>query len=142
MKPGCASEARRLAEIHESAPQQWLLNYTPSHETIIQRMDEFLKPGQEDQRLLMIAEHNGEIFGFHWVDKEGQAALIKSLWVAESHRHTGLAAALKSTGEGWAKSRQLKEMITSVHFTNKRMLDINIRNGFAPGFVQMTKPLR
>lgn len=141
IKPGCAAEAHRLAEIHESAPSQWLGGYVPSPETIDRRKEEFLKPDQEDRRLLLIAECGGAICGFHWVDKEGQAAHIKSLWVAESHRNSGLAAKLKSAGEAWAKSKQLKEMLTSVHFTNKRMLDINLKNGFAPGFVQMTKPV-
>lgn len=142
MKPGCLVEANRLAEIHENAPSQWLGGYVPSAEIIGLRTEEFRKVSQQlDRTLLLIAESNGEISGFHWVDKEGHAAQIKSLWVAESHRKSGLAATLKSAGEAWAKSRHLKEMVTSVHFTNKRMLDINLRNGFVPGFVQMTKPL-
>lgn len=142
MKPGCPVEAYRLAEIHESAPQQWLPNYVPETETISLRTEEFLKASQVDRTLLLIAESNGEISGFHWVDTEGHAAHIKSLWVAESQRNSGLAAKLKIAGEAWAKSKQLNEMMTSVHFTNKRMLDINLRNGFTPGFVLMTKTLR
>lgn len=141
MKPGCTTEARRLAEIHESAPAQWISGYVAPLELVRRREDEFLQASQTEKAMLMIAVCEESIAGFHWVDTEGHAAHIKSLWVQESLRKSGLAAQLKRAGEEWARSRGLKEMMTSVHFSNQRMLDINIANGFRPGFVQMTKSL-
>jgi len=141
MKPGCSTEARRLAEIHESAPAQWIPGYVAPPELVRRREEEFLAASQADKAMLLVAVFDETIAGFHWVDTEGHAAHIKSLWVQESLRRSGLAAQLKRAGEEWARFRGLKEMITSVHFSNQRMLDINIANGFRPGFVQMSKSL-
>ncbi len=137
-----AEEARRLAEIHESAPAQWWSDYSPSPRQIELRASEFLKARQTDQTLLLVAELANEVIGFHWVDTEAPSAHIKSLWIKETHRNKGLAAKMKAFGETWARKRSLTEMKTSVHFSNRRMLDINLENGFVPGFVSLTKPLK
>jgi hypothetical protein len=44
-------------------------------------------------------------------------------------------------GEEWCLEKNCSIIKTNVHFSNKAMLDWNVRHGFEPGFVELTKQL-
>lgn len=82
-----------------------------------------------------------QIAGFHWVDIEPEGAHIKSLWVHENNQRQDVARELKNRGESWAKERGANSMKTCVHSANKRMMAFNLKCGFQPSWVTMTKKL-
>lgn len=75
-----------------------------------------------------------KIAGFHIVKKIpygiSSAGLIITLWVDEKYRGRGIAKSLKERAEIWARKMGLDHFQTSVHASNKTMLEINQKSGF------------
>lgn len=95
--------------------------------------------------MLFAKTAEGEIIGMHWValsDRQGEkVAHIHSLWVSGDHREQGIGKELKRLGEQWAKKNGAVMMITGVFYSNQDMIEFNIKMGFKPQQVEMTKKL-
>jgi ribosomal protein S18 acetylase RimI-like enzyme len=89
--------------------------------------------------------HPPEPIGFHWAtynaDATPRVAKIISLWVSPEKRNQGIATRLKLAGEVWAQSQNCSAIETSVHQSNRAMLEINHRQGFEPYRLILRKKL-
>jgi len=105
-----------------------------------------LSESDNNPKTYVIVARDGDesLVGFHWVSiasDDGNSGRIESLWIDENYRRKGVATELKVLGEIWMKERGAEQVITTVFYVNKKMIDLNIKAGFAPGQVQMTKQL-
>ena len=95
--------------------------------------------------LLIAQTDSGTLVGYHWLEiKEKNGMIIGyiiSLWVAQEYRNQGISRAMKEHGEKWAKEEGAAELHTEVIFTNKKMIEYNMKLGFEPRQVIMTKDL-
>lgn len=138
-------EILRAAEIHEKAPLNWDPCFVVSTERI-QSTFRFLKSAENDPSVFVLCARDGDdLVGLHWVrltEKHGQkCGHIGSLWVSEKFRKQGIGRELKTRGEEWAKSQGAEIMATQVFYSNKKMIDFNVKLGFAPLQVEMVKNL-
>lgn len=140
------SEIYRCAQIHESAPLNWDPSYRVTEEKI-QIWCKFLRNSADNKDLLtlLVKSPQNEIIGMHWVvmtERQGdKVAQIHSLWVADEYREQGIGKELKRLGEQWAKKNGAVMMITGVFFNNESMIEFNMKLGFKPQHVEMTKKL-
>ena len=95
--------------------------------------------------VVVARDEEGNLAGFHWVSVEDEggevSARIESLWVDQGHRRKGIARELKRLGEAWLRARGAKRITTGVFYVNKAMIELNLKEGFTPWQVQMTKEL-
>jgi GNAT superfamily N-acetyltransferase len=140
------NELRLAATIHESAPLNWDPQYRVTTEQIENWIQIFRKIGERSSEWLMLAKPaSGEVVGFHWLglsEKHGQkCALINSLWVSDKVRKQGIGHELKRQGESWAREQGAKLMVTGVFYSNKNMIEFNLKSGFKATQVEMLKEL-
>jgi len=134
------------AKIHESAPLNWNPDYKVT-ELRVQNWCKFLKQAASDSSIFVISakDKTGSIVGLHWlqiIEKHGEkCAHIQTLWVSESSRRSGIGRELKKRGEEWAKSNGAKFVVTEVFYSNKKMIDYNLKLGFTARQVEMIKDL-
>ena len=141
---GSADVVSRLAELHENSPKEWDETWVVEPSFLEERTREInSKVGDDDVLFLFLKNEGGKIIGFHWVEflKEKNFSRIKSLWVDPEYRGKGLGKKLKISGEKWSRHKGASKMITNVHWKNEKMIDLNIANGFNPGFVYLEKAL-
>ncbi len=140
------NEIYEAAKIHEKAPLNWDPDY-PVKEEEIQKWVRFLNKAATDPSVFVVCAKNehGALIGLHWLqltEKYGvPCGHIQSLWVDEDYRREGIARELKQRGEDWARSHGAKFVTTSVFYSNKRMIDYNLKLGFVARQVEMTKDL-
>jgi len=139
------AEVERAARIHESAPLNWDPSYEVTDARVANWVDFLGKAAKDPNTYIGVARQDGALVGSHWLvmdERHGvPCAHIQSLWVDPDHRLRGIGKALKERGEAWAKSRGARFVWTEVFYTNQRMIDFNLRLGFAAGQVEMTKNL-
>jgi GNAT superfamily N-acetyltransferase len=140
------AEVAAVAEIHERAPVYWTMGYIPTPAQILRRVQQLkTHEGCIDRFFQLAVTPDESIVGFHWIDMEEaegeKCGHIKSLWVHDGFRHRGIATELKQNGELWAKQQGAQYLKTTVHASNPRMLEFNLRSGFEQGFIEMVKKL-
>ena len=140
------TELRSAAYIHESTPQNWDPTYKVTDARVLFWIDYLKSLLLNEKSFAVVAKEGSLIVGLHWLkmaDKFGKpCADIESLWVQEDHRKSGVGSELKRLGEEWAKSQGAKIITTSVHYTNKKMIEFNLNKGFEPLQVEMIKSLK
>lgn len=142
-------EAELCTRIHLDTPLEWNPN-RKSSEAEFQKYFQLIQAKSSDPKYFFwVAEGQGKIVGFHWMEikdaKNSPAskyASIISLWVDPAYRKNGVARALKTKGEEWARVSGAAYIETGVHHTNTRMLEFNKKSGFIPGNIQMIKDLK
>ena len=140
------AELKAAAYAHESAPLNWDPNYFVTADRVKMWVDVFLKIKDRGDAFVYVARNETKnIVGFHWVNieikEEKKCARIDSLWVDQSCRKQGVASRLKFEGEKWAKDQGATSIRTGVFYNNQRMIEFNIKLGFKPQQVEMTKTL-
>ena len=102
-------------------------------------------PDDSVTNVIVARAGTGDLIGFHWirVSSEGKqtSGRIHSLWVHEKYRRCGIARKLKELGEAWMREQGAVHVTTEVFYVNKKMIDLNIKLGFTPWQVEMTKDL-
>lgn len=140
------NEIRRAAEIHESAPLNWDPSYVVRPERV-QNWCQFLTSAARDSSLFVVTAKTqaAELIGLHWLQMteryDVRCGHVQSLWVAETHRQSGIGRELKSRGEQWAKSQGAKFVVTEVFYANQKMIDFNLKQGFSARQLEMIKDL-
>ncbi|MGZ3788098.1 MAG: GNAT family N-acetyltransferase [Bacteriovorax sp.] len=134
------------AKIHESAPLNWDFEWKVTDAGIsqwVKRINEFK---DSNKMFLLFAKlSNGEVVGFHWLrlyEKDNENLVnIDSLWVSDKLRKNGIGSELKRRGESWAKSMGATTITTNVFYSNKNMIDFNLKLGFKAEAVKMSKKI-
>ncbi|MEM7124832.1 MAG: GNAT family N-acetyltransferase [Chloroflexota bacterium] len=138
-------EISRIARIHMEGPLDWIEGYQVSEEAVEQTYKVLSESNDNPNTHVIVArDRDKSLVGFHWISivpEDEDSARIESLWIDESYRRRGIATKLKGLGEVWVKEKGAKQIITTVFYVNKKMIDLNIKEGFVPGQVQMTKQL-
>ena len=141
-------EIRQIARLHQSAPLEngWIEGYEVKEDAVEETYNVLANPENSAKTHVVVArDKEGDLAGFHWVsaeDEGGEAsARIESLWVDQKHRRKGIARELKRLGEAWLRARGAKRITTGVFYVNKAMIELNLKEGFTPWQVQMTKEL-
>ncbi|MCH9719549.1 MAG: mycothiol synthase [Actinomycetia bacterium] len=85
---------------------------------------------------LILAERSGELVGFHWTKLERQqpqppAGEVYVLGVAASHRGSGLADSLLTTGLDYLHQQGARAVHLFVDGANQSAIDLYLRAGFA-----------
>lgn len=141
-----ADEIYRVAEIHEAAPLNWDSSWKVTDDGV-RNWVRFLEKSKTDPSVLILVakSSDGAIVGSHWVkltEKHGvSCGHIQSLWVDERLRGRGIGHELKKRGEDWARQAGAKFLTTDVFYSNQKMIDYNLKQGFKPQQVEMTKNL-
>ena len=101
--------------------------------------------------LVLVADEGGRLVGFAEIGArsyaegaDGPAAYLEGIWVEASARRSGVARALLSAGEAWAKQRGFS------HFGSDALIDNEISHAWhkAAGFAEVerlvvfAKPIR
>lgn len=138
---------RQIAIIHENIPSEWRENHRVSDDRIQCRVEMLKDKVMHSEFYMLIAQtDSGNLLGFHWLEiKEKnkiKVGYIVSLWVAQEYRNLGIGRAMKDHGEKWAREEGATELHTEVNFTNKKMIEYNMKLGFRPRQVIMTKDMR
>lgn len=140
------TELRSAAYIHESTPQNWDPNYKVTDARVLFWVDYLKNILTTEKSFVLLAKDGSSVVGLHWLkmtEKFGKpCAYIESLWVHDDHRKSGVGSELKRQGEEWARSQGAKVITTSVHYTNKKMIEFNLNKGFEALQVEMIKPLK
>ena len=138
-------EIRRVARVHVEAPLDWIEGYHVSEEAVEQTYKVLGESEDNPKTHVIVARDKDErLVGFHWISivlDDEDSGRIESLWVDENYRRKGIATKLKVLGEIWMKENGAIQVLTTVFYVNKKMIDLNIKEGFTPGQVQMTKRL-
>ena len=141
-------EIRTIAHLHQSAPLEngWIEGYEVEEASVEQTYTVLSNSlGSAKTYVVVARDKEGNLAGFHWVsvevERDETVARIESLWVDQKHRRKGIARELKRLGERWLKERGAKRITTGVFYVNKAMIELNLKEGFTPWQVQMTKEL-
>jgi ribosomal-protein-alanine N-acetyltransferase len=138
-------EIKFVATLHQQQPLDWIDGYQVHDAKIEQTVMEMSAAKTDKSTCVITARTNKNIIvGFHWIrlKEEETTGRIHSLWVDEKYRRQGIASQLKKLGEEWFRARGATRISTEVFYVNKKMIDLNIKAGFTPWQVEMTKELR
>lgn len=126
-----------IARIDNEIPTAFDPDHVPDDNMLLGRLDHYSKFKESD---FFQAVFEGEkLIAFHMAHSMGNGEIgrILTLWVHSSYRNCGLGKKLKELGIDWARSQKISILYTSVHPKNKRMLDINEKNGFEIQAIEM-----
>lgn len=141
-------------------PSYWEENWLVTQKAIDQAIVRITAAASDPSHLLLIAESSTlGIIGFHWIrlesvqpgaqryvgfeldETESAFAQVVHLWIHPDYSNQGIAKSMKRGGEKWAAAKEVRRIQTSVNYRNKKMFDLNVRLGFEPGQVVMSKKL-
>ncbi len=141
-------EIETIARLHQSAPLEhgWIEGYEVKEASVEQIYTVLSNSsGSAKTHVVVARDKEDKLVGFHWVSVEDEGgetvARIESLWVDQRHRRKGIARELKRLGEAWLREHGAKRITTGVFYVNKAMIELNLKEGFTPWQVQMTKEL-
>lgn len=135
-------ELLKVAELFVAVPLSWDPTYKYTNETVVKTRDWMLE--KRDSLKCLLATANENFVGLHLlrIDAPGaEHCFIQSLWIEEAFRGQGLGSRLKLVGEDWAKSKDVKKMVTHVFLDNPKMIAINEAKGFKKVKVELHKTL-
>ena len=138
------AEIRHIARLHQKGPLAWIENYEVSEEAVKATFNVLSESQENPKTHVIVARISDKLLGFHWfsiTSEDNKLGRIESLWVDKKYRNQGVARQLKARGEVWLKENGATRVKTAVFYVNKRMIDINLKAGFTPGQVEMTKKL-
>jgi|GEM_PF-2528581 GNAT superfamily N-acetyltransferase len=140
------NELLEMARIHESAPLNWNPDYKITDERLKYWVGFFKENNNEEEVKYILAKNDNKIVGLHWIKisekYNTRCAKIDSLWVHDDYRKKGIGAEIKRQGEVWAKENGAKFIVTEVFYSNQRMIDFNLKQGFEARQVEMIKDLK
>ncbi|MDH8679739.1 GNAT family N-acetyltransferase [Fusibacter bizertensis] len=134
----------KLSKWHNLTPKIWTENYVASDEDIKETIER-IKSTKNSDLFLGIARDEDDITGFIWGQKQENpenSVMIQSLYVEKRYRNIGVASKLKKNFEVWCQSEGINSIVTTVHYKNKNMLELNRKLGYEPGMVYMRKKLK
>lgn len=134
----------KIARWHNLTPKLWRADYKVSEKDVEETVNRIKNSQKKDLFLAIAEDEQDNVQGFIWACRKEEAqdsVLILSLYTAEEYRDQGIATNLKKMLEEWSRLEGIKVIETTVHYTNKRMIDINQKLGYIPGMVHMKKKL-
>lgn len=139
-------EIYAAAKIHESTPLNWNPSMKVTEEEIAYSVKKINESKDTKTVFILFAKlASGEIVGLHWLRlyerHNEQVVNIDSLWVNEKLRKNGIATELKRRGEDWGRSKGAKLVTTNVFCENEIMMKLNLKLGFKPDSIRMSKSL-
>jgi GNAT superfamily N-acetyltransferase len=146
LNPDDKEARKRIARIHQEQPLDWIEGYQVVEEAVESTYNEMITPHADSTSTVLVAhDAGGTLVGFHWIsvntEREEATARVHSLWVHKAYRRRGIARRLKALGEDWMREGGAVRVTTEVFYVNKKMIDLNIKLGFTPWQVEMTKDL-
>jgi RimJ/RimL family protein N-acetyltransferase len=134
----------QIGKWHNLTPKQWRPDYRVTSEDIEKTVERIRKTKNEDLFLAVAEDEQEQIQGFIWAykqEKPKDSVMIISLYVTENYRRKGIATNLKLLLEDWCRFEGIKTIQTTVHYNNRKMIELNEKLGYTPGMVNMTKSL-
>ncbi len=128
-----------IATLHNLVPKLWMDIETPS-ESEIQSTISKMMTNRCYVRIVQ-EEHSNTLIGFVWAEVFEDHVMIISLYVKKAYRHQGIASHLKRDLEDWCKSQDIYKIKTTVNYSNKNMLKLNMDLGYEAKMVEMVKIL-
>lgn len=134
----------KIAKWHNITPKLWRDNYKVLENDIEETVNRIKNTQNKDLFLAIAEDEHDDLQGFIWACREEEvpySILILSLYTTEKYRDHGVATNLKTMLEEWCRLEGIKTIESTVHYTNKRMIDINQKLGYVPEMVHMKKIL-
>lgn len=134
----------KIIKWHNMTPKLWIPEFKVTEHDADRTLKRIETTADEDLYIGICKTENNQIIGFVWAFKQEQpkdSVMILSLYVEENYRKQGIAVELKKKLEEWCLKEGVKQIQTTVHYTNKKMISLNERLGYEPGMLYMTKKL-
>ena len=133
-----------IAMWHNLTPKLWRPDYRVSDKDIEETIARIKNTSSEDLYIAVAKDDEGQPQSFIWAvkrEKSKDTAMILSLYTTDKYRGQGIATKLKELLEEWCRSEGIKAIQTTVHYDNRKMLELNQKLGYIPDMVYMTKEL-
>lgn len=134
----------QIATWHNEIPRIWMPNFEATHDDRLKTIQRIINTEAKDLFIAVAEDSYSKPVGYVWaykMDEPTDSVMILSLYVIDELRKQGIATTLKNMLETWCNEKQIKTIQTTVHYKNKRMLELNEKLGYAPGMVNMSKRL-
>lgn len=128
-----------IATLHNLIPKLWM-DIEPPTESEIQSTLSRMMTNKCYVRIVQ-EDDSDSLIGFIWAEILDDHVMITSLYVKEAHRHQGIGCHLKKDLEAWCKEQEIYKIKTTVNYSNKSMLKLNVGLGYEPQMVNMIKIL-
>ena len=123
------SDLLEIARIDSLVPAEFDPSWLPTDAYIEERTQKLATLGNAD--FFQVVYNATTIVGFHVINgRQDFIANISTLWVDPSLRGRGVGRRLKAAGVAWAIESGFTHIQTGVHASNRRMHEINLKNGF------------
>ncbi len=132
-----------IANIHEQQLEQQYHDYKKTNLSVALRIEIIERSLKLETSRILIETLDGVLLGFVWgrIETIGCKVVIEMLYVRPEYRHQGVGGKLKSSIEAWGISKGAQKIESTVAYSNKQMIEMNLNMGYQVEKVIMSKKL-
>ncbi|MBM2657964.1 GNAT family N-acetyltransferase [Staphylococcus pseudoxylosus] len=132
-----------IANIHEQQLEQQYHDYKKTNLSVALRIEMIERSLKLEAGRILIETLDGVLLGFIWgrIEAVGCKVVIEMLYVHPEYRHQGIGAKLKSSIEAWGMSHGAQKIESTVAYSNKKMIEMNLNMNYQVEKVIMSKKL-
>lgn len=132
-----------IANIHEQQLEQQYHDYKKTNLSVALRIEMIERSLKLEAGRILIETVDGVLLGFIWsrIEADGCKVVIEMLYVHPEYRHQGIGGKLKSSIEAWGISHGVQKIESTVAYSNKKMIEMNLNMDYQVEKVIMSKKL-
>ncbi|MEB6297452.1 GNAT family N-acetyltransferase [Staphylococcus xylosus] len=132
-----------IANIHEQQLEQQYYDYKKTNLSVALRIEMIERSLKLEAGRILIQTMDGVLQGFVWAQIEtvGCKVIIEMLYVHPEYRHQSIGTKLKSSIESWGISQGAQKIESTVAYSNKQMIEMNLNMDYQVEKIIMSKKL-
>ncbi|MCE7785936.1 N-acetyltransferase family protein [Staphylococcus xylosus] len=132
-----------IANIHEQQLEQQYYDYKKTNLSVALRIEMIERSLKLEAGRILIQTLDGVLQGFVWarIEAVGCKVVIEMLYVHPEYRHLSIGAKLKSSIESWGISQGAQKIESTVAYSNKQMIEMNLNMDYQVEKIIMSKKL-
>lgn len=132
-----------IANIHEQQLEQQYHDYKKTNLSVALRIEMIERSLKLEAGRILIETVDAVLLGFIWgrIEADGCKVVIEMLYVHPEYRHQGIGGKLKSSIEAWGVSHGVQKIESTVAYSNKKMIEMNLNMDYQVEKVIMSKKL-
>lgn len=132
-----------IANIHEQQLEQQYYDYRKTNLSVALRIEMIERSLKLETGRILIQTLDGILQGYVWarIETVGYKVIIEMLYVDPEYRHQSIGAKLKSSIESWAISQGAQKIESTVAYSNKQMIEMNLNMDYQVEKIIMSKKL-